>query len=113
MTALHYELSETEWQQQVIDLAHALGWQHLHVRRSIGKGQSWTTATNVKGWPDLSLWSERQRRVMFVELKTRTGVVSPDQQRVLASLEAAGQEVHVWRPADLDAAHAALAAVKS
>lgn len=101
-------MTEADWQQQVIDLAHHLGWQHMHVRRSIGKGRRWTTATNVKGWPDLTLWNERQQRIVFVELKSTNGTVEPDQETVHASLRAAGLEVYVWRPDDLDVAHAAL-----
>lgn len=103
-------MSEEEWQQQVIDLARTLGWRSCHVRRSIGKRDGWTTATSVVGWPDLVLWSERRRRLLFVELKSRTGVVSAAQREVLLSLRVAGQEVHVWRPDDLDAAREVLSA---
>lgn len=101
-------MTEAEWQEQLLDLAHMLRWQHLHVRRTIGKGRKWTTSTNVVGWPDLTLWNEQQQRVMFVELKSEAGKVSPEQEAVLASLAAAGLEVHIWRPSDLDAAHEAL-----
>lgn len=96
------QLTEAEFQQQVIDLAHALGWRHNHTRRTVGRGHRWTTATSVIGWPDLTLWSERQQRLIFAELKTDRGRVTDDQAAVLASLERAGQEVHVWRPTDLD-----------
>lgn len=44
-------MTEADWQGQVIDLAHAYQWRHLHVRRTIGKGKKWVTATNVAGWP--------------------------------------------------------------
>lgn len=103
-------ISEADWQEQVTDLAAHYGWKWLHVRRSIGKGRTWTTATNVIGWPDLHLWNERQRRTMYVELKSASGVVSPAQEAVHGSLRAAGCEVYVWRPDDLDVAHAALKA---
>ena len=36
MSAVTVEPTEAEFQQQVIDLAHLLGWKHLHVRRTIG-----------------------------------------------------------------------------
>ena len=101
-------VSEAEFQQQVIDLAHAYGWHHLHVRRSIGKGRKWVTSTNVVGWPDLFMWHPKQRRTIAVELKSETGVVSPEQQAVLASLQAAGVWVDVWRPGDLDHANEVL-----
>lgn len=96
-------MTEAEWQQQVIDLVHLCGWKHMHARRSIGKGRKWTTALNVTGWPDLTLWKPGHGFV-FVELKSDTGWVTPEQREVLASLAAAGGEVHVWRPCDLDEA---------
>lgn len=101
-------MSEADWQQQVIQLAHHLGWRHNHTRRTIGRGRSWTTATSCVGWPDLELWHPKQRRFMWVELKSESGVVSEDQRAVLDSLAAAGGEVHVWRPSDLDVALTAL-----
>lgn len=104
-----HRISEQEWQQQVVDLAHALGWKHLHVRRSIGKGRRWTTATNVVGWPDLFLWHEIQRRRIAAELKTENGQLTDEQRSVLASLAAAGVETYVWRPSDLDNVHYVLA----
>ncbi len=97
-------MSETTWQEQLLDLAHFLGWKHMFVRKSIGKGRKWTTATNVKGWLDLTLWSERQQRVMFVELKSEDGKPTPEQLAMMASWERAGQEVYLWRPSDLEAA---------
>lgn len=95
-------ITEADWQQQVIDLAHLYNWRHLHVRRSIGKGRSWQTTTNVIGWPDLVLWHESQRRVIAAELKSDTGKATPEQIEVLRSLEAAGLETHIWRPSDLE-----------
>ncbi len=102
MSAVTVEPTEAEFQQQVIELAHLLGWRHNFTRRSIGKGRKWVTATSVVGWPDLTLWSERQRRIAFAELKRQDGKVTPDQEAVLASLAAAGIEVYVWRPSDWD-----------
>jgi hypothetical protein len=93
-------VTEAEFQEQVIELAHMLGWDHMHVRRSIGKGKKWTTATNVKGWPDLTLWHSRHG-VIFVELKTDIGKTSPDQDEALASLRPAAP-TFVWRPRDFD-----------
>lgn len=95
-------ITEAEWQQQVIDLAHMLGWRHNHTRRSIGRGTRWTTTTSVIGWPDLVMWSEKQQRVLFVELKSEQGKLSFEQDIVLDSLRAAGCEVYVWRPSDLE-----------
>lgn len=107
-------MTEAEWQQQFLDLAHAYGWRHMHVRRSIGKGRRWTTATNVTGWPDLTLWHERQQRVLFVELKSADGQPSPEQVEVLASLaRAVPGGAHLFRPDDLEAARSLLAGVRT
>jgi hypothetical protein len=53
----------------------------------------------VTGWPDITLWHP-ERGFMLVELKSQNGKIRPEQSEVLASLEAAGVEVHVWRPSD-------------
>lgn len=98
------EISEAVWQEQFIELAHLLGYRHMHVRRSIGKSRKWVTATNVTGWPDCTLWSERQRRLVFVELKSASGKTTAEQDEVHASLRAAGCEVYIWKPSDLEVA---------
>lgn len=94
--------THAEWQQQVVDLAHQLGWQHLHVRKSIGKGKKWTTATNVVGWPDLFFWHPRHG-FAAIEVKVGRDTPTDEQEAVLASLAAAGAQVMVAYPADLQA----------
>lgn len=106
--ALHPSLAitEAEWQAQVITLAHDLGWEHLHVRRSIGKGRTWVTATNLKGWPDLTLirpTAAHDGEIIFAELKAEKGGFEDGQQELHDLLRRAGHEVFVWRPSDLDA----------
>jgi len=92
-------ISEAEWQQQVIDLAHVHGWRVLHVRPAQNSRGDWRTpvAADGKGWPDLTLVRDR---VLFAELKTNRGRLAPEQRRWLDALEAAGAEVAVWRPKD-------------
>lgn len=94
-------ISEAEWQAQVVELARYLGWKHLHVRRSIGKGKRWTTATNVDGWPDLFLWHPT-RGFVALELKVGGRSATPEQKEVLRSLEAAGARAFIAYPVDLD-----------
>lgn len=94
------EPSHAEWQQQVIDLAHMLGWGHLHVRRTVGRGKQWTTSTNLKGWPDILAWSPRGGFVA-IELKVGRDKATPEQEAVLASLAAAGARTMVAYPRDL------------
>lgn len=99
-------VAEADFQRTVVDLAALFGWEAMHVRRSVVRGQRWATATSVPGWPDLTLW--RPGELLFAELKADRGRVTDDQQRVLDSLAAAGQEVHVWRPRDWPALEARL-----
>jgi hypothetical protein len=42
------------------------------------------------------------RGTIFVELKTTKGVVSNLQWGWINSLEDSGEEVHIWRPKDLE-----------
>jgi hypothetical protein len=87
------DLSEKEWQQQLVALARTLGWDrvyHTHdSRRSAG------------GFPDLVLVRDR---VIFAELKRETTKQSMEQEGWLDALAKAGSEVYVWRPSDLDEA---------
>lgn len=106
-------LTEAAFQEQVIDLARALGWHHLHVRRSIGRRdgkQAWQTTTNIAGWPDIFAWHPRHG-FAAIELKSQRGTVRPEQVEVLAQLEAAGARTMVARPSDVDAVVALLRGV--
>lgn len=83
------DLSERDWQSTVTGLATVMGWwthHHHDSRRS------------SEGWPDLVLL--RPPDALFVELKTNTGRVRPEQALVLQMLSECGLEVHVWRPRD-------------
>lgn len=90
-------MTHEEHQAQVVELAHLLGWSHLHVRRSIGKGRKWITATNREGWPDLFLWHPR-RGFAGIELKVKPDLPTQAQLDVLAELEAAGGATCVAYP---------------
>ena len=43
-----------------------------------------------------------RERVVFAELKSAKGRVTPDQQKWHDRLREAGAEVHVWKPANWD-----------
>lgn len=98
-------ISEAAFQAQVTDLATALGWHFLHVRRSIGRRdgkQAWQTTTNIAGWPDIFAWHPRHG-FAALELKSQRGRATPEQLLVLDQLDAAGAAVLVARPSDFDA----------
>ena len=90
-------LLEADWQQQVVDLATALGWTVTH--HLLPRG-------TLAGWPDLTLL--RPPEAIFVELKTEKGKLSVHQVARLGQLAACGLETHVWRPSDFEAVHARL-----
>lgn len=100
MTALR--MSEAEWQQQVIDLAHLHGWRVAHFRPAQNGRGDWRTpvAADGRGFPDLVC--ARRGRVLFVELKSDNGRLTTEQRHWLDALQHAGAEVAVWRPRDFD-----------
>lgn len=71
-------------------------WLWHHVRRSDRAQQQ-----GDNGWPDIV--ALRGSRIVVVELKAAKGRVERAQQAWLDAWAAAGAEVYVWRPADLDA----------
>ena len=89
-------LSEKDFQGQVVKAAEALGWLSFH---------AYDSRRSAQGWPDLVL--VRPPRLLFVELKSDKGKLTPDQvvwMEALARVETAGGgiECYVWRPADFD-----------
>ena len=92
MTARGRDRPETEAQLQanVVELAGWLGLAVFHPydsRRSTGPG-----------YPDLTIAGASG--LLFAELKSATGVLSPDQRAWRDRLRAAGQPWRLWRPAD-------------
>jgi len=86
------EMSEAALQQQTITLARTLGWRAYH---------PYDSRRSVKGFPDLVLVNPRHGAVLFRELKTARGRLTPEQRDWLTALKFAGQDADVWRPADL------------
>lgn len=60
-------------------------------------------STSVRGWPDLVVVAPCGQ-VSFIEIKTKTGRLSPHQQRIHEQLAKQGASIHVIR--SLDAAKA-------
>jgi hypothetical protein len=130
MTALR--MTELDFRRQLVGedppgLAVRFGWEHVGFRAARTVDGEWrtpVTGTLGKGWPDVTLVRERDRRLIFAELKSDTGRLTGDQERVLEVLRSlewtaheflvlggrgpvlrvgARVEVHVWRPRDFDA----------
>jgi hypothetical protein len=79
-------ITEAQFQRQVLELAHMLGWKSYHPVVS---------RLSVKGWPDLVLVRDR---VLYRELKAANKQTTPEQDAWLAALGAAGGDVGVWWP---------------
>lgn len=83
-------MTEDEFLQQVREVALSYRWLAYHTHRS---------DRSDPGFPDLVL--VKADRVIFAELKSPNGRLRTDQRTWLAALQGAGQEVALWRPADL------------
>ena len=86
------DMSEDALLAQVRSAALTLGWIVYHTHDS---------RRSEPGFPDLVLVNPRQGRILWRELKKEKGRVSVEQRKWLDALRAAGQDVGVWRPADL------------
>ena len=85
-------MTERELQASITDAAQRLGWLTYHTHDS---------RRSAHGFPDLVL--VRGNTVLFLELKSGKGRVSPDQQTWQARLSQACQVgAAVVRPADYD-----------
>jgi len=94
------QLTEAAWQSQVIGIAHGYGWLVQHTRTVQVKDKWMTPITGRAGFPDLVL-AHHQRGVLFVELKTKTGRIQPNQVQWREALKMGGAEYHLWRPDDI------------
>lgn len=92
-----YIPDEDEFQRLVIELAHVYGWMAAHFRPAMTK-HGWRTPAGAdgKGWPDLVLVHPKHG-VIYAEVKSQKGRLSPDQIRWRDALVAAGQRWYLWR----------------
>lgn len=94
---------EAQWQNNVIDYAHLMGWHVAHFRPMFdSKRKRWMTPVQADGagFPDLVL--VRGDRVVFVELKAPGKYPKPEQKIWLDKLRATSAEVYVWRPQHIE-----------
>jgi len=86
-------VTERDLREQIRTLCKLFGWKMYF---------SWTSIHSPRGFPDLVLANPEQKRVIYAELKSEKGAVTPDQQAWLDTLEACRQEVYLWRPRDIE-----------
>ena len=83
-------MTEAELQSAVIEMAQWLGYRLQY--------HTFDSRRSNEGFPDLVLVG--RGRVLFVELKSEKGQLSPSQLDWYAGLLDIGAEVYVWRPKD-------------
>ena len=81
-------MTERQFQAWVIDVAKAHGWKVYH---------TYDSRRSEPGFPDLVLVRDR---VLFRELKTDIGRISPAQKEWGDALTQAGADFEIWRPQD-------------
>ena len=97
-----FKLSESAFQNKVIDIARLNGWLVHHTRPAQVRAGKWATpVTGDIGLPDLIL-AHPKRGLIFAELKTEIGRLTPGQKKWVATLHDAGVEIYVWRPSMMD-----------
>lgn len=85
------EMSESAFDRAIVALAKGYGIKlRYHTHRS---------DKSEKGFPDRVFVGTHG--ALFRELKTETGVVTPEQQEWLDGMRAVGLDADVWRPRDL------------
>lgn len=114
-------MTEDQLLAQVLGIAKLYGWRTAHFRPAQTRSGRWVTAVqgDGKGYPDLTLAHGPAGRLVFAELKTARGKVTPEQADWLHALELVAEaaldvpgasrpgrpygsvEVYTWRPADL------------
>ena len=97
-------MTESEFQQSVIQEANLRGWRVAHFRAMTDRNGRTRTpvAAQGAGFPDLVLAHPRHG-VLFVELKTNQGRASSLQREWIDTLRAAGARAFIWRPIHLKA----------
>jgi hypothetical protein len=93
-------MNESDFQKTVIDLAHLYGWKVAHFRPAWSKdGLRCMTAVQAdgKGFPDLCM--VKRSRLLFAELKSDKGKLSPEQDIWITELTNSMRcEVYIWKP---------------
>lgn len=93
-------MSEKTLQDRVVARAKARGWDVKHVGKGM-TGPNGVWVSTAKGFPDLFLLHERQRRALAIECKREQGEFEPGQVEYLQLLNTCGIPAVVVRPSDL------------
>jgi hypothetical protein len=83
-------VTERELASNIETLCKYLGVRYYH---------TWNSRNSVAGFLDY-VFLTVDGRVLWREIKTAKGKVSPDQQQWIDDLQRCGQDAAVWRPED-------------
>jgi hypothetical protein len=97
-------LIESDFLKAVTDLAAWCGWYVYHATPALTPNGKWRTHyLGNAGFPDLVLvHRDKPPGVIFAELKTERGKITPGQRAWLNMLDDAGAYAVTWRPQDWD-----------
>lgn len=84
-------ITEKQFTQQVQELAQTFHWKYYH---------AWTSIHSPKGFVDVVM--VRGNRLVFAELKSEQGKLTPSQQEWVDALNQTWAGVYVWRPSDFN-----------
>jgi hypothetical protein len=94
------DASERLFQDNVKRIAKMTGWQIFHASpKQVRPG---IMVSDGPGFPDLVLVSTIGRGIIWAELKTEQGRLSPIQKQWGQNILANGGEYYVWRPSQLE-----------
>ena len=95
-------MTEAQFQQQIIDLGHLYGWRIAHFRPALtSKGYKTPVSADGKGFPDLVM--VKRARLIFAEVKSDTGKLSPEQKDWITALTCSMRcECYIWKPENWD-----------
>jgi hypothetical protein len=98
-------MREAELQDAIVEMAMMLGWKVMHTRPARTATGHWRTPLQGhRGFPDLCM--VRPPRLVFAELKSASGKLTPEQEAWLDAIDktadehptGGGPETYVWTP---------------
>ena len=102
-------ISEADFSSQVEGMLDMFGWRWTHSRPGRTKDSWRTPISGHKGFPDYV--AVKDGRLLFIELKSNIGKLSPEQQEWIDAIRDSGHLCYLWRPRDSDTAEQILRGV--
>ena len=105
MSLLLEYMTEEELVDTLLGYGKQGGWLCTHFRPAKTNKGYRTPIQGDKGYFDITMMHEELRRTLFIECKSKSGSLQPDQKRWrAAALVMPGSEYYLWKPKDLPVA---------